>query len=341
MTTEVPHVSSLDPESLPLESLHKYWVDLTHDGFGRPVSVPVIVAVGSRPGPIFGLTAALHGNELNGIPVIHSLLERISLKTLTGTIIAVVVANPLSFERGIREFPDGTDLNHIMPGRESGKDSEVFVYRLVNRVIKHFDVLVDLHTASFGRVNSLYVRADMTRMRTASMAYLQKPQIIVHNKPSDGTLRGEAEELGIPSITVEIGDPHRFQPEYIKRSVAGLRRVLFHLGMLPTRKPIEAPQPIICASSKWLYADTGGLLEVTPRVYDILEDAQPYATIRDAFGQITRLFESPHRGIVIGKSVNPVARTGSRLIHLGHIADDNSVKLVKREEIVDSLAPNF
>jgi hypothetical protein len=62
-------------------------------------------------------------------------------------------------------------------------------------------------SASFGRVNSLYVRADMTDARTNRLARLQNPQIIVHNTGPDGSLRGAAMALGKPAVTIEIGNP--------------------------------------------------------------------------------------------------------------------------------------
>ena len=32
-------------------------------------------------------------------------------------------------------------------------------------------------------------------------------------------------------------------------------------------------------------------------------------------------YRAPYRGIVIGKSVEPVSATGARIVHLGHIAE--------------------
>lgn len=49
------------------------------------------------------------------------------------------------------------------------------------QVLSKLDYLIDLHTASFGRVNSYYVRADMNAPVTRLMSMLAHPQIIVHN----------------------------------------------------------------------------------------------------------------------------------------------------------------
>jgi hypothetical protein len=113
---------------------------------------------------------------------------------LRRTLVGVAVVNVPGYLLQQRRFVDGTDLNHIMPGESAGNAPQVYAHRLLERVVRRFDYLIDLHTASFGRINSLYVRADMTHAVAARMAYLQRPQIIVHNPASDRTL-----------FTVEIG----------------------------------------------------------------------------------------------------------------------------------------
>jgi hypothetical protein len=56
----------------------------------------------------------------------------------------------------------------------------------MNKIIQCFDYLIDLHTASFGRVNSYYVRSDLNDPVSADLAKLQQPQIILHNSGQDG-----------------------------------------------------------------------------------------------------------------------------------------------------------
>ena len=176
-----------------------------------------------------------------------------------------------------------------------------------------FDVLLDLHTASFGRVNSLYVRADMSNPRTARLAYLQRPQIIVHNPPHDKTLRGSVAALGIPAVTVEIGNPHRYNRHYIRQSLTGVRRVLGDMGMVRSRVVRPGEPPVLCWRSYWIYTDHGGLLDVVTEVVKRVSPSETVAVLRDSFGVVTREYKSPEQGIVIGHSVNPVASTGSPL----------------------------
>ena len=318
----IPVVQHLDIDALPVGTVSRLWVELARDGFGCPESVPILVARGRRPGPVVGLTAAVHGNELNGIPVLHRLFDRLDCHTLRGTVVGVVVANVPGFHRQSRRFVEGFDLNHHFPGREHGHSADVTTHHLFERVITRFDALLDLHTASFGRVNCLYVRADMTDPATARMAYLQRPQVIVHNPPADGTLRGAAAEQGIPAITVEIGDPHRFQPTYIKRALVGVRAVLMERGLLPRRPISQGAPPVLCRRSNWLYCKAGGLLTVHPKIVETVTCDEVVATLVDIFGDPVADYRALHPGIVIGRSVQPVARTGARILHLGELADE-------------------
>ena len=329
-------VQSLDLQDLPHGCLTRLKVVLTHDGLGQPIWVPVMVFRGEKPGPVFGITAALHGNEVNGIPVIHRLFQKLD-RNLRGTVVAVPVVNVPGYNARIRTFTDGRDLNTLMPGSEHGNDANAYAYRLSDRIIRHFNYLVDLHTASFGRINSLYVRADLTDETTAKMAYLQRPQIILQNQPSDGTLRGHAMDLGIPAITVEIGNPHRFQPEFIKLSLAGLRAVLSEAGMMRKRHRAPSPPPVLCRDSYWIYADHGGLLEVFPNVTEEVEKGQVIARLSNVFGEVIREYRAPENGIVIGKSVDPVGQTGARILHLGIKMDEKALQAFKRELDVKNL----
>ena len=319
--TEAPvlPVCELDIDSLPTGCVSRLAVDVVDDGLGHPVRVPVLVAKGRRPGPTFGITAALHGNELNGIPVLHRLFAELDPPRLRGAVVGVLVVNVPGLLMHQRAFLDGQDLNHIMPGRADGNTSELFAHRLIERIVSKFDYLVDLHTASFGRVNSLYVRADLEHPLTSDIARRLRPQILLHNPASDRTLRGTAMERGIPAVTLEIGNPHRFHARYIRASVIGLLGVLGTLGLTAQRRVAPGPEPVICGSSQWLYTQRGGLLEVFPSVTDLVERGEIVAMLSDVYGDVIDEYRAPVDGIVIGHSVQPVGQAGARILHLGRV----------------------
>ena len=313
-------VRRIDVASLPEAARSHLALETVGDGLGRDIFVPSIVVRGRHPGPILGITAVVHGNELNGLPAIHRLLERLDPETLTGAVVAVPVVNVPGYHRNERCFSDGSDLNRIFPGKEGGTNGEVFASRFLDRAIRGLDVLIDLHTASFGRVNSLYVRADLRDERAREMANRLYPQILLHNRGVDGTLRDAAMDLGVASITVEIGNPQSIQDSLVWWTVQGLLRVMSFLGMiaesdLTTHKPPW--ETIQCGRSYWIYTDRGGVLEVFPELATRVHAGDRIAQVRDVYGRVIRDYFAPEAGVVIGKSTNPVNQTGSRILHLG------------------------
>ncbi|NJK32169.1 MAG: succinylglutamate desuccinylase/aspartoacylase family protein [Deltaproteobacteria bacterium] len=310
-------VESFDPAELPEGRITRLRLSMVGNGLGGLITVPVIVARGVAPGPVMGLTAAIHGNELNGMKVIQKLLADLDPSKLAGTVIAVPVVNVPGYLMNTRQFNDGADLNRVMPGKLGGTMSQVYAHRFMNRVVEHLDYLIDLHTASFGRINTLYVRADMTHPETSWMARAQQPQILLHNTGTDGTLRGAAMDRGVHAITVEVGNPNRFQETLISQGVLGVSNVLTRLGMINAPEYRSAHHPALCIRSYWLYTELGGVLEVFPDLGQRVRAGEVIARVSDIFGDTQAEYVAPEDGIVIGKSTHPVNQTGSRILHLG------------------------
>lgn len=313
----IPVIQRLDLERIPKGSKKRFWLHLVSDGVGTPILLPILVAKGKKEGPVLGITAVVHGNELNGIPVVQRTFKELNVEELAGTVIGVPVVNVPSFLQKKRRFIDGRDLNHIMPGIKNGNVSQVYAYRVFRRIVRHFDYLLDLHTASFGRINSYYIRADLGDAVTKRLALLQNAQIIVDNPPADGTLRGAAEEAGIPAITLEVGDPNTFQKGMIRSGLTGIFNVLSEYNMIEEAIEEPATPTIICGSSYWIYTDVGGILRVFPKITETVKAGDRIADIHNVFGDLVKTYTAPEDGIVIGKSVNPVGQTGSRILHLG------------------------
>ncbi len=313
-------IEKLNFKDIPKGQITKYKLEIFSDATGSPTYLPVIAARGPKEGPVVGFTAAVHGNELNGIRVIHKLFNDLEadINELCGTIIAVPIVNVPGYLNNQREFNNGSDLNRVMPGKLKGNSSERYAYWFFKKVVSQLDYLLDLHTASFGRVNSLYVRANMDDEKTKKMANLQHPQIIVHNVGRDGSLRSAAAKKGIPAITVEVGDPQKFQRNLIKYSLVGVHNILSSLKMLPIEEEkISEVKTVLCKKSYWIYTDRGGILEVYPQVAGVIKKGQIIARISDPFGETIKEYKAPEDGVVVGKSSNPSAQMGSRILHLG------------------------
>ena len=313
------------------EGVHNYWLKAGSNTFGNPIVIPIIIFQGKKKGKTLGLTAAIHGNELNGIAIIHKLKEVINTKKLTGRIIAIPGLNVISVQLDQRRFYDDADLNRSFPGKEKGNRNQQYAYTISKKIIPFFDIHIDMHTASFGRVNAMYVRAAIKNDTLKVLAELQQPDIILDSNAvaSSGVisksariLRAEATLQGKHSITVEYGNPQVYQKEITERGVNGIRNTLHWLKMYASHQLKDKAQlPIYCKKSYWMYMEEGGFLEVMVNLKQHIKKGEKIAIVKNAFGKIIKEYFAPENGIVIGKSTNPANMNGGRILHLGILKD--------------------
>lgn len=309
---------AIDVQDYPEGKRSEFWCELYQDAASCAVQVPFVVMRGKRPGPVLGITAAVHGNELNGISIIHHLLEDLDLDDLSGTVVCAPIVNVPAYNYRTRRFPDGLDLNHTFPGKRDGKPAEQYAYAFESTMMPCLDYLVDIHTASDGRLNTLYVRVDFTDDVAREMALDFNPHILLHGRGGDGTLRTAARKRNVPAITVEAGNPSVIQGRMVYEGEIGVRNVLKGLNMLSgtiqTRR-----NPVMCRTSRWLRTRSGGLLETHFKLYQLVTKKQLMATLRDPFGHTVAEYHAPSDGVVIGKAANPAAEAGTRFCHLGAV----------------------
>lgn len=316
-------VEKIDIELLENKKIHKLWLQVGEDNTESPIKVPVLIAKGDGTSKVLGLTAAIHGNELNGIAIIHQLFSKVDVTKLKGTIVAIPGLNTLAISKNQRKFIDGVDLNRIFPGKPQGNGSEQMAYKIGKKIIPLFDYHVDLHTASFGRINSLYGRGDMHDDTLAGMLQVLEPDIVVSNKgkasfgsASGLTMRAFAISKGVKSITMEYGNPQVYQKDMIARGVKGLKNLIVHLGLMEGEIVIPTIENI-CSKSYWIYTDKGGYLNIIVSLNQKIQKGEIIAVLRNSFGELIANYKAPEDGIVIGKSTNPVNMSGGRIIHLG------------------------
>ena len=86
-------LEDLDFNALQPGEFHRLHIHIPGSPLGTPWKVPVLIAKGKQPGPVLGITAAVHGNELNGLSSIFKLFKTIDPNKLKGTLVAVPISN--------------------------------------------------------------------------------------------------------------------------------------------------------------------------------------------------------------------------------------------------------
>jgi uncharacterized protein len=318
--------------------VHRVQIELSDNSLGVPWKVPLIIIRGAEKGPTIGINAALHGNELNGISTIFKLIKEIDPKKLKGTLVLIPISNVPGYLMNQREFSDNVDLNRIMPGKIVGSASDLYAHAFTSKIIGKLNYLLDLHTASHGRVNSLYIRADIESEETRTLAYLQNPHIIVKKFDEEGTLRSWANENGIPAITIEIGNANAFQHSLIDETLDGILNTLMHFEMIEGEVENLVDDTIVCDKSYWIYSMKGGIIDVIPKLADKVKAGQIIAKVYDVFGHVNEEIVADKSGVVIGKNVKPTCDSGTRVVHLGvNLFDPENEDIPGHDDYEDGL----
>ena len=271
---------------------------------GVPVSTPVLVVNGVEPGPTLCLTAAVHGDELNGIEMVRRVLHDVSPEDLSGTLIGVPIVNVQGFRRGSRYLPDRRDLNRYFPGNPGGSAAARIAYSFFHDVVEHCDALVDLHTGSFERTNLPQIRADLRDPDIVRLSEGFGSTVILHSTPGDGTLRQAATDAGIPTVTLEAGGPLQLEPSEVMDGVSGIETLLGSLGMIESpRRWFGNAEPVYYRSS-WVRADSGGILLSDVSLGSTVRKGDLLGTITDPITNKQTEIHSPSEGRVLGMAIN-------------------------------------
>lgn len=280
------------------------------------IALPVEIAHGIRPGPKIWLSAAIHGDELNGIEIVRRVLDKISPRELSGTVIGVPVVNVFGLINESRYLPDRRDLNRSFPGSARGPLASRVAHILVETIIRQCTHGIDLHTGSDHRRNLPQIRAQLTDPETRRCAEAFGAPVMIHAATRDGSLRDAASRLGISVLLYEGGETLRYDQDAIEVGVEGTRRVLVELGMIEGAPVRRSTTPFVATRTVWLRARTGGLCRKLVGLGDWVERREELAIIADSFGRTASVAFAPHAGYVIGTLENPVVHRGDALIHL-------------------------
>ncbi|MEL7484856.1 MAG: succinylglutamate desuccinylase/aspartoacylase family protein [Planctomycetota bacterium] len=285
---------------------------------GRDHVVPTRVWRGAEPGPVVAITAAVHGDEINGMGTVRQLLIDPPFDLLRGTLILVPVVNILGFERQTRYMPDRRDLNRSFPGSNSGSLTARYAHAIFEQLIRPADWLIDLHAAAAKRTNYPNVRADLDHEGCAQLASYFGGNLTVHGNGPDGSLRKAAVQAGVPCIILEAGEIWKFEPTVAEVGVRGIVNALHHLGMIegPPAKPAYSA---VCRKTTWLRADHGGILRFHVAPGDDVDEGQPLATVTTLLGKDLGVLEAAGDGVVLGMTTMPSVVPGDPVCHVATI----------------------
>ncbi len=285
---------------------------------GEPVFVPLRVIRSIQPGPVLFVTAAIHGDEINGTGIIHDFLFGSQIELLRGTLVLAPVINVFGFEAHERYLPDRRDLNRSFPGSANGSLASRVAHKLMSEFPERCDYGIDLHTAAFQRTNYPNVRADLSNPEVKRLANAFGCALVIDGKGPVGSFRRECTKHKCPTIILEAGEPWKVEPGILQIGVQGIRNVLIHFNML-AGTAVEPPYQALIRKTTWIRATVGGILKFHVSPGQFVEEGQPIATNYSILGQEQNVLRSKYNGIIIGMTTMPAVKPGEPICHVGMV----------------------
>lgn len=222
-------------------------IPVTTDLNGGAIELVTHVVVGGRPGPVLFVSSTLHGGEWTTIDVIRKVLERLDPEAMSGSLVALPVANQTAFGQMKRATPDesdNSDLNRVFPGPEAWITEQIAA-TITREILGKVDALIDFHQGTwgnnFGRVSFGRDFPD-TEVAATSRALALSFGIpwvraqTTQRFPGPGSMMGYAgTKLGIPGIIGGVGGigfDANSESDWVETNVRGVQNVMRQLGIL-------------------------------------------------------------------------------------------------------------
>lgn len=290
---------------------------------GAEVTLPVLVLHGRRPGPTMWIDAALHGDEVCGVEIIRRVLKQLKPASMRGTVIAIPIVNIYGFMNSDRYLPDRRDLNRCFPGSARGSLGSQIAHLMMTEIVARCDVGIDLHTGSDHRSNLPQIRADLDDVATSELARVFGAPIMIHAQTRDGSLRQAARDVGARVLLYEGGEAWRFDEEAIAAGVAGVLRVLNHIGITTAdlNGDSDSGNARESRKTKWVRATRSGVLRIDVALGSDVKRGERLGAIYNSFGREQSRVRAPATGVMIGRSESPLINRGDAVAHIAEIRD--------------------
>ena len=305
------------------------------------VSLPIHIIRAKKAGPTIFVSAAVHGNELNGIEIIRRLINQKKFKIIKGTVIAVPMVNVYGVVNQSRYMPDRRDLNRCFPGSAKGSLAGRVAHIFLNEIVKHCDYGIDLHTGAIHRSNLPQIRADMSDTETKELAEVFGVSVVLNSNLVDGSLRESAVKNQTKILLYEAGEALRFDEFSIRAGMKGILNILQHLGM--KRKTATSKKkksaPFIANGSQWVRANASGIVHNIVNLGDQITKGEILAEIGSPYGEVIDFVKASRSGILIGKQNIPLVQEGEAMFHIAYFNEDDEEIAEHIENIQEQLLP--
>ncbi len=304
------------------------------------ISMPVHVIRGKKPGPNVFISAAIHGDELNGLEIIRRLIQAPGFTLAKGSLVLVPMVNVYGVLNQSRYMPDRRDLNRSFPGSAKGSLAGRVADIFLKEIVQHCDYGIDLHTGALHRSNLPQIRANLKDEETLAMAEAFGVPVLLNADLRDGSLRQAAVESGVRILLYEAGEALRFDEFSIRAGFSGITNVLSHLGMIRKRRRKKTSTPFVANNTAWTRANCSGIVKNLKQLGDYVQKNDELAEIGSPFGDIIDKVRTNRSGIIIGQQNIPLVQEGDAMFHIAYFSEDDETIAEHIEQFQDSFLPD-
>jgi predicted deacylase len=305
------------------------------------VSLPIKIFRGKKDGPTIFISAAVHGDELNGIEIIRRLINQKSFEIIRGTVIAVPMVNVYGVVNLSRYMPDRRDLNRSFPGSAKGSLAARVAHIFLTEIVSHCDYGIDLHTGAIHRSNLPQIRADLSDEKTKELALAFGVPVVLNSTVVDGSLRESAVANKTKVLLYEAGEALRFDELSIRAGIKGITNVLKNLEILRKTTKKKATVPYVANSSGWLRANASGFVSQKIRLGDQVIKGDSLAVIGSPYGDVIDTVKAIRSGILIGMQNIPLVQEGEAMFHIAYFSEDDDAIAEHIEAVQEQLLPDY
>jgi hypothetical protein len=295
----------------------------TDVGRGVTVRMPVAVINGKADGPVFAVTAGVHGAEYPGIEAAIRLSRTLNPAEVRGAVIVVPLVSVPAFQRrAIYVNPlDGINFNRVCPGNPTGTITEIMADLLFKNVIAQADYYVDLHGGDMIEALvpfTLYYRSGNQKVDDASKALAEAYgiPIILGTTALRGGSYGAAAAMGKPAILTEAGGQGILDEPSTQTHVTGVLNALRKFGCL-SGTPAAVPPPTYYSKFVWVAAEQDCVYYPKVTVGQQVQEGDLIAEFTDLFGDKIGDLRSPATGPVLFLVTSPAINKNDPLMAIG------------------------
>lgn len=283
---------------------------------GIEIDVPVIVTRGKKDGPVLLLMAGLHGDEINSVDVVRTIIEQKLNQVDSGTVICVPILNVFGFINFSREVPDGKDVNRSFPGHSKGSLASQIAYHFNKQVLPHCNFIIDFHTGGKSRYNIPQVRTVLDNKKCKELADVFNAPFTLHSNLIPKTLRETAVNQDKTIVVFEGGEALRFDQHALDVAISGTKKVLHHLQMKVFKQPLK--KSITKHKRTWMRAPDSGFFHPTVKTGELVTFDQIVGTISGPFADYQENCVASKSGYVVTLNNNPMVSRGDAIMQIAY-----------------------